>query len=133
MVLRGCLVRYLMRSRETTLGRCTKDSIVDVDLSLEGPATKISRKQGIIKLQPNGDFMIANRDKRPFYIDSKPVLGGGNCLKISNNSVVEIAGLRFLFLINQNLIAAVRAETLKFNLVLHSVILSWLVLINLIM
>jgi microspherule protein 1 len=112
-VLRGRLVRYLMRSREITLGRCTKDSIVDVDLSLEGPATKISRKQGIIKLQPNGDFMIANTGKRPFYIDSKPVLGGGNCLKISNNSVVEIAGLRFVFLINQDLIAAVRAEALK--------------------
>jgi len=112
-VLRGRLVRYLMRSREITLGRCTKDSIVDVDLSLEGPASKISRKQGIIKLQPNGDFMISNTGKRPFYIDSKPVLGGGNCLKISNNSVVEIAGLRFVFLINQDLIAAVRAEALK--------------------
>lgn len=112
-VLRGRLVRYLMRSREITLGRCTKDSIVDVDLSLEGPASKISRKQGIIKLQPNGDFMISNTGKRPFYIDSKPVLGGGNCLKINNNSVVEIAGLRFVFLINQDLIASVRAEALK--------------------
>ncbi|CAG2110412.1 unnamed protein product [Medioppia subpectinata] len=112
-VLRGRLVRYLMRSREITLGRCTKDSVVDVDLSLEGPASKISRKQGIIKLQPNGDFIIANTGKRPFYIDSKPVLGAGNCLKISNNSVVEIAGLRFVFLINQDLIAAVRAEALK--------------------
>ena len=112
-VLRGRLVRYLMRSREITLGRCTKDSMVDVDLSLEGPASKISRKQGIIKLQPNGDFIIANTGKRPVYIDSKPVLGGGNCLKINNNSVVEIAGLRFVFLINQDLIAAVRAEALK--------------------
>lgn len=112
-VLRGRLVRYLMRSREITLGRCTNDSTVDVDLSLEGPASKISRKQGIIKLQPNGDFMISNTGKRPFYIDSKPVLGGGNCLKLNNNSVVEIAGLRFVFLINQDLIAAVRAEALK--------------------
>jgi len=112
-VLRGRLVRYLMRSREITLGRCTKDSVVDVDLSLEGPASKISRKQGIIKLQPNGDFIIANTGKRPFYIDSKPVLGAGSCLKINNNSVVEIAGLRFVFLINQDLIAAVRAEALK--------------------
>lgn len=112
-VLRGRLVRYLMRSREITLGRCTKDSVVDVDLSLEGPASKISRKQGIIKLQPNGDFMIANTGKRSFYIDSKPVLGGGNCLKLNNNSVVEIAGLRFVFLINQDLITVVRAEALK--------------------
>ncbi|RWS29049.1 microspherule protein 1-like isoform X2 [Leptotrombidium deliense] len=112
-VLRGRLVRYLMRSREITLGRCAKDSIIDVDLSLEGPASKISRKQGLIKLHSNGDFMIVNTGKRPFYVDSKPILGSGNCAKLNNNSVVEIAGLRFVFLINQDLIAAVRAEALK--------------------
>jgi len=112
-VLRGRLVRYLMRSREITLGRCTKDSIVDVDLSLEGPAVKISRQQGLIKLQTNGDFMLANTGKRPIYVDSKPILGSGNCAKLYNNSVVEIAGLRFVFLVNQDLIAAVRTEALK--------------------
>ena len=46
-VLRGRMVRYLMRSREITLGRATKDNQIDVDLSLEGPAWKISRKQGV--------------------------------------------------------------------------------------
>uniref|UniRef100_A0A8B9BJR1 Uncharacterized protein n=1 Tax=Anser brachyrhynchus TaxID=132585 RepID=A0A8B9BJR1_9AVES len=77
-VLRGRMVRYLMRSREVsaglstrppqtepppappepppslltlpspqiTLGRATKDNQIDVDLALEGPAWKISRKQG---------------------------------------------------------------------------------------
>ena len=34
-VLRGRLVRYLMRSREITVGRSTKDGVVDVDLGLE--------------------------------------------------------------------------------------------------
>lgn len=86
-VLRGRMVRYLMRSREVrnpltcsssvsfslssfvflilfhslthslslllfpqiTLGRATKDNQIDVDLSLEGPAWKISRKQGTPK------------------------------------------------------------------------------------
>lgn len=112
-VLRGRLVRYLMRSREITLGRSTKDSVVDVDLSLEGPAFKISRRQGLIKLHANGDFMIANTGKRPFYVDSKPVLAGGNCAKLNNNSVVEVSGLRFVFLVNSDLIASVRAEALK--------------------
>ncbi|XP_074593231.1 microspherule protein Rcd5 [Brevipalpus obovatus] len=111
-VLRGRLVRYLMRSREITLGRRTKDSVVDVDLSLEGPAAKISRKQGLIKLQPNGDFVLANTGKRATYVDSKAILSGG-CAKLYNNSVVEIAGLRFVFLINQDLIASVRTEALK--------------------
>lgn len=111
-VLRGRLVRYLMRSREITLGRTTSDNNVDVDLSLEGPAWKISRKQGIIKLRSNGDFFILNEGKRPIYIDGKPVLTG-NKFKLSNNSVVEISCLRFIFLINQELINVIRAEAAR--------------------
>ncbi|MBN3297642.1 MCRS1 protein, partial [Amia calva] len=87
--LRGRMVRYLMRSREITLGRATKDKQIDVDLSLEGPAWKISRKQGIIKLKNNGDFFIANEGRRPIYIDGRPVLSG-NKWKLNNNSVVEV-------------------------------------------
>ncbi|XP_005986319.1 microspherule protein 1 isoform X1 [Latimeria chalumnae] len=113
-VLRGRMVRYLMRSREITLGRATKDNQIDVDLSLEGPAWKISRKQGIIKLKNNGDFFIANEGRRPVYIDGRPVLSG-NKWKLNNNSVVEIASLRFVFLINQDLIALIKAEAAKMN------------------
>ncbi|XP_066564278.1 microspherule protein 1 [Amia ocellicauda] len=112
--LRGRMVRYLMRSREITLGRATKDKQIDVDLSLEGPAWKISRKQGIIKLKNNGDFFIANEGRRPIYIDGRPVLSG-NKWKLNNNSVVEIAGLRFVFLINQELIALIKAEAAKMS------------------
>ena len=72
-VLRGRLVRYLMRSKEITLGRTTKDHAVDVDLKLEGPAWKISRKQGVIKLRNTGDFYIANEGKRSIFVDGKPV------------------------------------------------------------
>ncbi|XP_030052658.1 microspherule protein 1 isoform X2 [Microcaecilia unicolor] len=113
-VLRGRMVRYLMRSREITLGRATKDNQIDVDLSLEGPAWKISRKQGVIKLKNNGDFFIVNEGRRPLYIDGRPVLAG-NKWKLSNNSVVEIACLRFVFLINQDLIALIKAEAAKIN------------------
>ncbi|XP_007908189.1 microspherule protein 1 isoform X2 [Callorhinchus milii] len=111
-VLRGRMVRYLMRSREITLGRATKDNQIDVDLSLEGPAWKISRRQGVIKLKNNGDFFIANEGRRPLYIDGRPVLSG-NKWKLNSNSVVEIAGLRFVFLINQDLITLIRAEAAK--------------------
>ena len=92
-VLRGRLVRYLMRSKEITLGRCTKDASVDVDLKLEGPAWKISRRQvrqskmmslewrqiqncllqGIIKLWNNGEFYIANEGRRCIFVDGRPV------------------------------------------------------------
>ncbi|XP_071941991.1 microspherule protein 1-like [Antedon mediterranea] len=111
-VLRGRLVRYLMRSKEITLGRSTKDNNIDVDLSLEGPAWKISRRQGIIKLRNSGDFYIANEGTRPIYIDGKPILKGQKH-KLDNNSVVEITGLRFIFLINQDLINAIRSEAAK--------------------
>ncbi|XP_061217730.1 microspherule protein 1 isoform X1 [Neopsephotus bourkii] len=111
-VLRGRMVRYLMRSREITLGRATKDNQIDVDLALEGPAWKISRKQGVIKLKNNGDFFIANEGRRPIYIDGRPVLGGSKW-KLNNNSVVEIASLRFVFLINQDLITLIKAEAAK--------------------
>ncbi|XP_052330526.1 microspherule protein 1-like [Oncorhynchus keta] len=84
-------LRGRMGSREITLGRATKDKQIDVDLSLEGPAWKISRKQGIIKLKNNGDFFIANEGRRPIYIDGRPVLSGYKW-KLNNNSVVEVCG-----------------------------------------
>lgn len=113
-VLRGRLVRYLMRSKEITLGRCTNDSAVDVNLSLEGPSHKISRKQALIHLNSNGDFIITNTGKHAFVVDSKPILGGNlSSCKLNNNSIVEIAGLRFVFLINQDLISnKIRVESL---------------------
>ncbi|PIK47235.1 putative microspherule protein 1 isoform X2 [Apostichopus japonicus] len=111
-VLRGRLVRYLMRSKEITLGRTSKDNSIDVDLSLEGPASKVSRKQGLIKLKNNGDFYIANEGKRPIYIEGKPVMNNQRC-KLNNNAVVEIAGLRFIFLVNQDLISQMRGEATK--------------------
>ncbi|XP_071488593.1 uncharacterized protein [Diadema antillarum] len=109
-VLRGRLVRYLMRSKEITIGRASQDNTIDVDLSLEGPAWKVSRKQGVIKLRNNGEFYLANEGKRAVHIDGKPVLKGQKW-KLANNSVVEIAGLRFIFLVNQDVISTLRTET----------------------
>lgn len=48
-VLRGRMVRYLMRSREITIGRTAKGHVVDIDLSLEGPAHKVSRRQATLR------------------------------------------------------------------------------------
>jgi len=111
-VLRGRLVRYLMRSKEITLGRTAKGQKVDVDLKLEGPAWKISRRQGVIKLKNSGEFYITNEGKRCLFVDGKPILRGTKT-KLCNDSVLEIAGLKFVFLINQDLIEAVRQEATK--------------------
>ena len=111
-VLRGRLVRYLMRSKEITLGRTTAASSVDVDLKLEGPAFKISRRQGVIKLRNTGEFVIANEGKRSIFVDGRPVRRGRK-VGLVNNSVLEIAGLKFVFLINLDLIEAIRKEAMK--------------------
>ena len=111
-VLRGRLVRYLMRSKEITLGRTAKGQKVDVDLKLEGPAWKISRRQGVIKLKNSGEFYIANEGKRSIFVDGKPIRRGCR-VRLNNNSVLEIAGLKFVFLINQDLIEAIRQEANK--------------------
>ncbi|XP_031618464.1 microspherule protein 1 [Contarinia nasturtii] len=113
-VLRGRLVRYLMRSREITLGRKSEYDNVDVDLLLEGPAQKVSRRQGTIKLRSNGDFFITNEGKRPLFIDGVPLLNG-NKTKLNNNCTIEIAGLRVVFMINVELINAIRQESAKMN------------------
>lgn len=45
-ILAMMLMILLFLFTQITLGRATKDKPIDVDLSLEGPAWKISRKQG---------------------------------------------------------------------------------------
>lgn len=117
-VIRGRMVRFLMRSREIVLGRTTKDTTVDVDLSHEGPACKVSRKQGTIKLRSNGDFFITNEGKRPLYIDGRPLLCGHKT-RLNDNCVIEISNLRFVFLINHDFINAVRQESAKMNIPLN--------------
>lgn len=111
-VLRGRLVRYLMRSKEISVGRATQDQTVDVDLSLEGPSTKVSRKQAIIRLSTAGDFDIANEGSRAIMVNGAPVLTGSKA-RLSNNTVIELCNLRFVFLINTELIDAIRAEATK--------------------
>ncbi|MBW02918.1 Microspherule protein 1, partial [Eschrichtius robustus] len=109
--LQGRRGRCLRRLRKITLGRATEESQIDVDLSLEGPAWKVSRKQGVIKLKNNGDF-IASEGRRPIYIDGRPALCGSKW-RLSNSSVLEIASVRFVFLINRDLIALIPAEAAK--------------------
>lgn len=108
-VLRGRHVRYLMRSREITIGRSTEYSSVDIDLSIEGPACKVSRRQGTIKMKNNFEFFLTNEGKRPFYVDGKPVLKGSK-VRLHSDSVLEIALLRFVFLINEQLIGSAKTS-----------------------
>jgi len=113
-VLRGRLVRYLMRSREITIGRTSKYQQVDVDLKLEGPAWKISRRQATIRLRNSGDFLISCEGKKCIFVDGKP-LAAGSRSRLNHNSVLEIASLRFLFLINHQLINTIKQQAFQQN------------------
>lgn len=62
---------------------------MDVDLALEGPAWKVSRRQGTIRLRNNGDFFLAAEGKRPIMVDGRPLLNG-NKTRLNNNSVIEV-------------------------------------------
>ena len=111
-VLRGRQVRYLMRSREISVGLATEDLTVDVDLSLEGPATKVSRKMAIIKLTNNGEFHLANEGKRPVMVNGTAVVMGEGA---------KFCNLRFVFLINTELIEAIRTEAAKNQFVTRNI------------
>nr|CAI5828531.1 unnamed protein product [Callosobruchus analis] len=114
-VLRGRMVRYLMRSREISIGRQGKGHQVDIDLSLEGPAHKVSRRQGTLRLRNTGEFYLSSEGKRPIFVDGRPI-AAGNKVRLYDNAVVEIACLRFIFSINHDLIRAIHNESVRYNL-----------------
>lgn len=62
-----------------------------------------------------GEFFIANEGKRPIYIDGQPLLNGCKT-KLNHNAVVEISGLRFVFIIHQELVNQIRNDGLKMSL-----------------
>ena len=74
---------------QITVGRSTADNHVDVDLSLEGPAWKISRRQAVIKLRSDGEYCVINEGRRPLYIDGKPVVLGTKA-RLHHNSTFEV-------------------------------------------
>ncbi|RWS29959.1 microspherule protein 1-like protein [Leptotrombidium deliense] len=110
-ILRGRIVKYLLLSREVTIGRCTSDLKVDIDLSIEGPSMKISRRQGVIHFIDKS-FFITNTGKRPIYVNSVPLLKSSTT-QLLNNYLLEVAGLKFVFLVNGDAIDKIRADSLK--------------------
>lgn len=57
---------------------------------------------------------MSNEGKRPIYIDGMPILTSSKG-RLNNNCVIEVAGLRFIFLVNHELVNAIRQESAKMN------------------
>lgn len=74
---------------QITIGRSSKYQQVDVDLKLEGPAWKISRRQATIRLRNSGEFLIACEGKKCMYVDGKPLTAGSRS-RLNHNSVLEV-------------------------------------------
>lgn len=102
-ILKGRVVQYMMRTNEVTLGRSTDAQQVTFDLSLEGPAYKISRLQATIKLSSEGVFTIKNEGRRPLYVGGQAVVTGETS-RLQDNQVLEIATFSLLILLNPKIL-----------------------------
>ena len=100
-ILKGRVVQFMMRSNEVTLGRNSETKQVTFDLSLEGPAFKISRHQATLNLNSDGTFTIKNEGRRPLYLGGQAIVTG-EVGRLENNQVLEIASFSLLVLLNPN-------------------------------
>lgn len=99
----GMNTTFVIEDRECVIGRSTEDLKVDVDLSLEGRAMKISRQQAFLKLRWNGEFALRNVGHRPIWCNNTPLSTGQRCI-LRPHTLLEIGGLRLLFVPNPKLI-----------------------------
>ena len=101
-----------LTKRESTVGRSTTDSAVDVDLSNEGNAAKISRVQAYLKLRWNGEFTMRNVGKRPIWINNKPIETNQRA-RLHSHALIEVGGMRMLFVPNPSLVRCIQPESYK--------------------
>jgi FHA domain len=99
-VLRGMKARFLLTKPEVLLGRCTDDQHVDIDLSLEGNASKVSRQHAFISQRKDGTFCVRNVGRRPLTVNGATV-DIGQRVRLPHDSVLEIGGLRLMFIANR--------------------------------
>jgi hypothetical protein len=71
-VLKSDNFEYKIKKREITMGRSSDKQSVDIDLTnLIIESKKVSRNQGAIKFDENGNFFIYNNSDRPIYVDGE--------------------------------------------------------------
>jgi len=98
-VLRGARLRYAVRKPEVLLGRSTDEQKVDVDLALEGNASKVSRQHALLQRRSDGRFFLRNVGRRAVYVNNTAVESGARAL-LPPDCLLEVGGIRLLFLPN---------------------------------
>ncbi|KAG0542007.1 hypothetical protein BDA96_02G065700 [Sorghum bicolor] len=98
-ILYGQRMKYYMREPEVSLGRETEEVHVDIDLSKEGKANKISRRQAVIKMDDDGSFYISNTGKYSIFVNGNEVPCSKR-INLMSDSLIEIRNLKFIFHVN---------------------------------
>jgi len=80
---------HLRQHNKILLGRMSSDIVVDVDLSEEGNAAKVSRQQAIIKMKRDCEFYIKNIGRRLIFINGKPIEKGKRA-HLADGSLIEV-------------------------------------------
>ncbi|KAK9811223.1 hypothetical protein WJX72_000233 [[Myrmecia] bisecta] len=107
--------RFLIRRTSVTLGRTTEThGQVDVDLSAEGDARKVSRQQAQLTLMPDGKFLLQNTGRRSLFINGRQV-DQAQVTRLDHLSVIEAAGIRLLFMVNHLALRRVMTRSANFT------------------
>ncbi|CEG00294.1 Forkhead-associated (FHA) domain [Ostreococcus tauri] len=101
----GMSATFVITERESVIGRSTEELKVDVDLCEAGNASKISRQQAFLKLRWNGEFALRNVGRRPIWCNNVPLSTGQRCI-LAPHTLIEVGGMRLLFMPNPTLIRA---------------------------
>ncbi|EGT31425.1 hypothetical protein CAEBREN_19790 [Caenorhabditis brenneri] len=95
-MIHGRFLQYAMTGSVVIMGRSSINERVDIDLSKEGPAAKVSRQQAVISHDSEHNFTIQNIGQRAIYVDSKP-LPQMVATSLRHGSVIEVASIRLNF------------------------------------
>ena len=94
--------RYLLRKAAVLLGRGTESQgKVDVDLSAEGHAQTVSRRQAQLFLHPGGGGYALRCTGRRSMAVNGAVLRRGDVAPLPHLSLLQVGGLSLLFLENR--------------------------------
>ena len=88
---------------------------VDIDLTQEGNAKKVSRQQAQLALHADGRFLLTNIGRRTLLVNGNQVVQH-HSIHLEHLSVIDLAGIRLLFVVNH--LAVHRLVARSQNLVL---------------
>lgn len=72
---------------------------VDIDLTQEGSAKKVSRQQAQLALHPDGRFLLTNIGRRIIHVNGNSVTQH-HSIHLEHLSIVNFAGIPLLFVVN---------------------------------